>query len=229
MKIGFISDIHSNIHALKEVLKKIQNLDLDEIYCCGDIVGYYTFPKECVDLLRDYKIKSVMGNHDLAVVEGKTSWFKELGAAGVKFSQKQLSKDDKEYLKKLPYKMLFDHDGVSFYLCHGSPRDNLFEYIQPYTPDATLKKMAKGVVADVIVSGHTHVQMEAEVDSQLFLNAGSVGQPRDGIPKACFMVFDTDASKASWYRVSYDIESATKSIVENNLPHALASRLYDGK
>lgn len=229
MKIGFISDIHSNLHALKEVFKKIDSMNIDKLYCCGDTLGYYAFPRECLSFLKDYNVESVLGNHDLAVLEGKTSWFKELGSAGIDFSRKKLDEKDMDFLKKTPYKILINHDGVSFYICHGSPRDNLFEYIQPFTPDETLKKMAKGVAADVIVCGHTHVQMEADVDSQLFLNPGSVGQPRDGISKACFMVFDTENSKASWYRVSYDIKSAAKAVIENKLPCALADRLYDGK
>lgn len=229
MKLAFIADIHSNIHAFQGVLKKIDDLSVDEIICCGDIVGYYAFPTECINLMKDNNISSVMGNHDLATVDNKTSWFRDNSVEGIKFSRKKVDKDNIKYLATLPYKMLFNRDGISFYIAHGSPRDNLFEYVHPVVSDDFLQTLGKNVAADVIILGHTHVQMEAEVDTQLFLNPGSVGQPRDGISKACFMVFNTNDRSMNWYRVSYDLDAVCKSVLDNNLPLDFADRLRLGK
>lgn len=209
-------------------MDRLGQMSVDEIWCVGDIVGYYAFPSECVGLIRSSKIKSVMGNHDLAVVDGKTDWFKENGGAGINFSRDSLNSQDIEFLKKLPYTIKFERDGISFYMTHGSPRDNLFEYVQPCFSDDQLKKMADKVDADIIVLAHTHVQMEADVGYQKFLNPGSVGQPRDGIKKSCFMVFDTKDQAVDWYRVNYDIDAAADAVKKNNLPYGLAERLYSG-
>ena len=167
-----------------------------------------------------------MGNHDLATVDGVTSWFKELGTKGILHSQKLLSKEDLKFLKSQPYNRKFSVDGISFYIAHGSPRDNLFEYVHPHFTDQKLREIGKDAKADVVVFGHTHIQMEAEIDHKLFLNPGSVGQPRDGISKACFMVFDTNSSSAEWYRVSYDISEASKALISAGLPVGLSDMLY---
>lgn len=229
MKLAFISDIHSNIHALSEVIKKIENLEVNEIFCCGDIVGYNSSPIECLDLVKDCSIKSVVGNHDLATLDEKLSWFDQTVAAGIKHSIKNLENSHKKYLKSLPYELSFVRDGITFYICHGSPRDKLFEYIYPWFSNEVLSNISKIVDADYIITGHTHIQMEAEVGSQNFLNPGSVGQPRDGIPKSCFMVFDTNNLKVKWYRLNYDINAATKAIIRAGLPVVFAEKLINGR
>jgi putative phosphoesterase len=229
MKLAFISDIHSNIHALSVVLAKIEDLNVDDVFCCGDIVGYNAFPKECLDLIKDLKIKSVIGNHDFATVNKKFSWFKETSAMGIKHSIDNLEPFDIKFLKNLAYELSFIIDGISFYICHGSPRDKLFEYILPWFEENVLADIAKDVNADYIITGHTHIQMQAESGSQIFLNPGSVGQPRDGIAKSCFMVFDTSELKASWYRLNYDIKAAADAILKANLPFVFAEKLIQAK
>ena len=228
MKIAFISDIHSNLHAFKSILKKIDSLSVDEIFCVGDTVGYNAYPKECLNILRNREIISVMGNHDFATVHGNTSWFNNLGIMGVKHSRENLEKDDIDFLKNLPYELSFNIDNINFYLTHGSPRDNLFEYVHPHFSFEKIKEIGKDVSSDVIVLGHTHIPMGVEVDNKLLLNPGSVGQPRDGISKSSFMLFDTKNHSYRWFRVSYDIESACKAIFENNLPQVLCKRLKIG-
>lgn len=229
MKIAFLADIHSNIHALTEVFKKIKSINVDEILCCGDIVGYNSFPIECIELLRENNVKSIKGNHDQAVVDGKTSLFNEFGIAGINFDREVIESDDINFLEKLSNNKKFNCENIRFYIAHGSPRDNLFEYVFPWSTDDFLREISKNVDSDVIVLGHTHIQMETEVAGKLFLNPGSVGQPRDGIPKSCFMVYDTDTKKAKWYRVSYDIDAAAKANIKNNLPVFSSKRLYLGK
>lgn len=229
MKIAVVSDIHSNIYALQAVFEKIDEMGVDEIWCCGDIVGYSPFPKQCLDLIRRRDVFCVMGNHDFAVVNDELSWFKELGIAGIHHNRGVLSKDDLSFLGSLPKNKLLNRDNCLFYICHGSPRDNLFEYIQPWADEGFLRDVSRFADADFIVMGHTHVQMEAEVDGVVFLNAGSVGFPRDGIARACFMVFDTEKKRADWVRVGYDVEAMVKAVVDSGLPFALTEKLKNGR
>lgn len=229
MKIAFISDIHSNLHAFEQVLGYIEELSVDEIWCCGDIVGYNAFPRECLKIVIDDNIQSVMGNHDWATTTGDTSWFNVYGVAGVDHGRRYLTEDDMLFLQSLPENKLFERDGVSFYIAHGSPRDNVFEYVFPWSSDFIFDTFAQMVGSEVIVLGHTHISMERKVGDKIFLNPGSVGQPRDGIPKASFMVFDTKDISYRWYRVAYDIDAAAKSIRGKGLPGFLADRLYLGQ
>ncbi len=229
MKLAFISDIHSNLHALKSVIDKINKMDIEHIFCVGDIVGYNAFPDECVDLVKKNEITCVLGNHDYGVVSDNLSIFNDMGKAGVIYSKNNLKKSNFDFLKNLAENKTFEFDGISFYMVHGSPRDNLREYVHPWVSDKVLKVFSEMVDVDVFVFGHTHVQMEAKIDDTLFLNPGSVGQPRDGISKASFMVFNTDNKKAEWYRVNYDIKAAADSIIKENLPVSTAKRLYEGK
>jgi len=229
MRLAFISDIHSNIHAFEEVLGNIEMLSVDEIWCCGDIVGYNAFPKECLKIVRENRIPSVLGNHDWATLGGDTSWFNSYGVAGVEHSRKCLTEDDVMFLQTLPDNREFERGGISFYMAHGSPRDNVFEYVFPWSSDSLFETLAEMVDAEVIVMGHTHVPMEKKASGKIFLNPGSVGQPRDGIPKASFMVFNTKDRTHKWYRVVYDVDAAAKSIREKGLPGFLADRLYLGQ
>jgi len=163
MKIAVIGDIHSNIIAFEKVMDRISQLNVDEIWCVGDLVGYYANPDEVVDMIVDTDIKCVMGNHDYGVIEKKLDWFKDDAKKSLLYSIKKLGLDHINFLKKLPYTLSFNRDGISFYLVHASPRDNLFEYVHPYFSDKQLKKIGNDVDADVIIMGHTHVQMDAEI------------------------------------------------------------------
>lgn len=229
MKIGFISDIHSNIHALVEVLENIEELSIDEIWCCGDIVGYNAFPKECINIIKEKRIPSVLGNHDWATLKGDTSWFNLYGVAGVEHSRRSIDEDDMSFLQELPNYRSFVRDDVSFYMVHGSPRDSVFEYVFPWSSDSMLKTFAAMVDAEVIVLGHTHIPMEIKASGKIFLNPGSVGQPRDGDPRASFMVFNTRDRTYKWYRIVYDVDAAASSIREKDMPSFLAERLYIGR
>lgn len=228
MKIAVVGDIHSNIVAFEKVLNRINQLNIDDIWCVGDLVGYYAHPDKVVDLIVDNDIFCVMGNHDFGVVENKIDWFKDDAKKSLLYSIEKLDSGHIDFLKKLPYTLSLNRDGISFYLVHASPRDNLFEYVHPYFSDEQLKKIGKDVDADVIIMGHTHVQMDAEIGFQRFLNPGSVGQPRDGIKKSCFMVFDTEKNIVNWHRVSYDIDNVVRSVSDAGLPRSLSDRLFNG-
>ena len=228
MRIAFLSDIHSNIHAFERVLEELEKEDVDKIYCCGDIVGYNAFPSDCIRLVRKNIDESVMGNHDYATVTGDTGGFNEYGVAGVSYSRRVSSGDDIDFLKSLKTHIYLDVDGLRIYITHGSPRDEIFEYIFPDTKEEILLQLSDIAKADILVFGHTHIPMERKVKDKIFLNPGSVGQPRDGNPKASFLIFDTMSREAKFERIDYNIDDAAKAIIDNGLPRFLAQRLYLG-
>ena len=228
MRIAFISDIHSNIHAFERVLEELEKEDVDKIYCCGDIVGYNAFPSECIRLVKEKIDGSVMGNHDYATLTGNTGWFNEYGVEGVNYARRTISEEDMDFLESLETHIYLKVDKLRIYITHGSPRDEIFEYIFPDSRDELLLTLADMAKADVLVMGHTHIPMERRIKGKIFLNPGSVGQPRDGNPKASFMIFDTESREAHFKRVSYDIDKTAKAIIEKGLPRFLAQRLYLG-
>lgn len=228
MRIAFISDIHSNIHALKKVMEDIEKENVDRIICCGDIVGYNAFPSECLAVVKEKTVDSVLGNHDYATITGDTGWFNEYGVAGVNYCRSVLSKEEINFLKRLKTSMYLDVEDLKIYVTHGSPRDEIFEYVFPDVRDELLLQFAEMTDADILVFGHTHIPMERKVKDHIFLNPGSVGQPRDGNPKASYMILDTDERKVRFKRINYDIHLASRSILEKNLPRFLAQRLYLG-
>ncbi len=228
MKIAFISDIHSNIHALKKVMEEIEKEGVDKIICCGDIVGYNAFPSECLRVVKEKVDASVLGNHDYATITGNTGWFNEYGVAGIRYCRSVLSDEEMEFLRGLHTHLYLDADGLDIYVTHGSPRDEIFEYVFPDVSDELLLQFAEIADADVLVFGHTHIPMERRVKDKIFLNPGSVGQPRDGNPMSSYMIFDTESRDATFKRVAYNIDAASKSILEKNLPRFLAQRLYLG-
>jgi len=228
MKIAFISDIHSNIHALEKVMEEIEKEGVNKIICCGDIVGYNAFPSECLRVVKEKVDASVLGNHDYATITGNTGWFNEYGVAGIRYCRSVLSDEEIEFLKSLHTHLYLDADGLDIYVTHGSPRDEIFEYVFPDVSDKLLLQFAEIADADVLVFGHTHIPMERRVNDKIFLNPGSVGQPRDGNPMSSYMIFDTESREATFKRVAYNIDMASKSILEKNLPRFLAQRLYLG-
>lgn len=228
MRIAFISDIHSNIHALEKVMEEIEKEDVDKIICCGDIVGYNAFPSECLGVVKEKVDASVLGNHDYAAITGNTGWFNEYGVAGIRYCRSVLSDEEMEFLKSLHTHLYLNADGLDIYVTHGSPRDEIFEYVFPDVSDDLLLQFAEIADADVLVFGHTHVPMERRVKDKIFLNPGSVGQPRDGNPMSSYMIFDTESGETTFRRVAYNIDMASKSILEKDLPRFLAQRLYLG-
>ena len=225
MKIALISDIHGNLEAFTAVLKEIKKRNINEIYGCGDIVDYGANSNECIDLIRKYKIKSVMGNHDLnAVTLERIEWFNDIAQESVKITNKLLTKKNKNFLLKLPKKLEVEN----MFLVHGSPRDYLYEYIYPDTPDDIFEDFFKIAKKQIIIMEHTHIPFIKKFKEGSIINAGSVGQPRDGNNKACFCILDNEKVKAETVRVEYDISKAADKILKIGMPHFLAERLYQG-
>jgi putative phosphoesterase len=223
MKLVFISDIHSNLEALEAVLKEIEKIGPREVYCIGDLCGYGANPKEVIRTVRELNIPCSMGNHDFAIATGDTSWFNPYAAEAIEWTRKQLNEEELSFLSNLKLRMLVTVSGIKILMVHGSPKDYLYDYL--YEPD---QETVRNVECEVLVVGHTHIPFIREVGDKIVLNAGSVGQPRDGDPRASFVVFDVDSKKAEIVRVEYDIDKAAQKIINSGLPRILAERLYEG-
>ncbi len=217
--VGFISDIHANLPALDAVMEKLERCD--EIYCCGDVVGYYPYPNEVVEVLKDADVKSVLGNHDYAVLTNDFTTFNSIAREAGEWTVKHVTEETIEYLSELPLSI----ETETFEIYHGRPGEG-FEVIFDYVfPDDDLESFLSG---KSVVVGHSHLQFVRWFGELFFLNPGSVGQPRDGDSRAAYALFDTERFRIELCRVSYNIEEVCEAVEKANLPYFLCERLYRG-
>lgn len=219
MKVGVISDIHGNIVALEAVLDAMP--PVEGLVCAGDVVGYNPWPAECVEELRGRDVPTVMGNHDRAVVTGTGFGFNSMATAGVEYARDELTADQLSWLQSLPEERLVFDGRVK--LVHGHP-DDPDRYTYPGQFDESLLGEE-----DVLVMGHTHHQHHEIYPDGIVLNPGSVGQPRDGDPRAAFSVLGLDSLSVTEHRVEYDIERVQEAVRKAGLPAQIGQRLENGR
>jgi diadenosine tetraphosphatase ApaH/serine/threonine PP2A family protein phosphatase len=243
MRVAVVSDIHSNLHALEAVLAAIDTEAPDELWCLGDLVGYGARPNECCALIGERADVCLAGNHDLGVL-GTIDLVEFGGEAGIaaRWTREVLEPEAHELLDRL--EPAGAAHGVALY--HGSARDPVWEYV--LSDEAALATLE---LADspLVLVGHSHVALRVllsdggDLDGGLatagteleltgvraLLNPGSVGQPRDGDPRAAYLLLDLDARRASFRRVDYDIEQTQREIRDAGLPELLAARLELGQ
>ena len=242
MKVAVLTDIHSNLPALEAVLEATQEAGLEKRWCLGDVVGYGAQPDDCAALTAEHCELSLVGNHDLAVTgEIDTEVFSASAAAAVEWTRENCKQETMEFLKGLKPEATDKEVG----LYHASPRDPVWEYVLATDQAQECMEEQSGRVSLI---GHSHVALYFsdagdegvggqapeghEIDlsqSRWLLNPGSVGQPRDGDPRAAWLELDTEEWKATYHRVEYDIESAADAIREAGLPDLLAERLSVGQ
>jgi|SRR5271157_586142 len=222
MKIGLISDIHSNAIALEAVLKNMG--DVDAIVCAGDVVGYNPYPNETIELLKKYNVKCVMGDHDKAVISGDIEWFNHMTADTLKWTIKHLTRENLDYLKHLPDHI--DVDGMTIY--HGHP-GNIKDFAFEYEPEKLCGIFEAVDHHQVFTFGHTHIPLLKECGDKTVLNPGSVGQPRDGNNQASYAIWDTEKHTFDIKRIDYDYKKVQAKIHEVGLPDLMAERLNYGK
>lgn len=194
MKLAFISDIHGNYEALKAVLAQLDVLGVSRIYCVGDIVGYYTQINECCEELRARNIPSVMGNHDWYMAGGGFCPRSKSVNDCLAYQRTIFQDNHLEWLKTLPVQLRVD----DVQIVHGGWTDPIDEYLKP-AADYFDK-----VAGRFFVSGHTHIQVVERYGSKIYCNPGSVGQPRDGDPRAAFATFDGENFEL--HRIEYDMQ-----------------------
>jgi len=238
VRVGLLSDIHANLVALEAVLAALGKVDA--LWVTGDTVGYGPDPVDTLALLRERGALLVQGNHDRAVATGEgLELFHDRAADAALLHQRWLSPEDRDALGALPTVIKADR----FTLCHGSLRDPLWEYVTTARAAGATLKLAE---TEHCCNGHTHVPAlyrlagdhvkqthiaEAtayRLEERTMINAGSVGQPRDGDPRASFAVLDTENGTATFYRASYRIDETQRRIRTRGLPEMFAERLAFG-
>jgi putative phosphoesterase len=219
MDVGVISDIHGNRVALEAVLSDMP--DVDALVCAGDVVGYNPWHAECIEVVREREVPTVIGNHDRAVAGDTGFGFNSMAGAGVRHARETLDDDQVEWLAGLPDERLACEGRVK--LVHGHP-ENPDRYTYP-------AEFGPGLLGeeDVLVMGHTHVQHHEVYEEGVVVNPGSVGQPRDGDPRAAYAVLDLDAPAVTEHRVTYDIDRVVEAVREAGLPERIGTRLRDGR
>ncbi|HZC31346.1 MAG TPA: metallophosphoesterase family protein [Gaiellaceae bacterium] len=241
MRVAVISDVHANLHALDAVFAAIDADPPDQIWCLGDLVGYGARPNECCEAIERRASLSLGGNHDLAV-RGTIDLeeFSGDAAAAAEWTRTVLSPAARAYLDTLETHA--DRPGVSLY--HGSARDPIWEYV--LSDEAAVATLVR-TDAPLALVGHSHVALQVSLQERAFdgglapagtdldisqgqwlLNPGSVGQPRDGDPRAAWLALDLEAKRALFHREDYDIERSQAEIRAAGLPEALAARLATG-
>lgn len=224
MRIAVLSDVHANLPALRAVLEDVDRCAPHEIWCAGDLVGYNPWPNEVLEILRERKVRAIRGNHDRAVLSGDTSWFNDLAAEAVRWTRIHLAPAGFGYLKGLEDRVRDTIVDGTIAMYHGSPRHD-DEYVPPWTASEEHVWLAR---AQIVILGHTHIPMVFRYPSGMLLNPGSIGQPRDGDPRAAWALLDTGALTFDIRRVPYDSDAVAKEIRRVGLPEELGERLYAG-
>jgi putative phosphoesterase len=238
MRLAIISDIHANLEALEACLKKIEELKAARVICLGDLVDYCAQPNECVELVRKYSDVTVLGNHDEAQYHyDLVSGFSEQAMISSIHTRSVINPEYIEYSRSLPY--TYDENDILF--VHGSPYDpEGYHYV---LTEGRAQMNFSVFDQKICFIGHSHIpvifrEKGGEVtavepdnvipDGRYIINVGSIGQPRDGNPKASFGFFDTETFKYQNIRVSYPAEIASQKILKEGLPEFLAERIIKG-
>ena len=195
MKLGVISDIHGNYEALKAVLEELDRLNVSEIYCLGDVVGYYSQVNECCEELIKRNIPSLMGNHDWYMVSGGFCLRSNSVNECLAYQRKVITKNNIEWLRTNEIQRIVG----DIHMVHGGWSDPIDEYLRKPSEEYFSKIKGK-----IFMSGHTHIQTLQVYKDKMYCNPGSVGQPRDHNPKAAFATIENE--NISLHRVDYDMD-----------------------
>jgi predicted phosphodiesterase len=241
MRVAVISDVHANYHALEAVVREIDAAGVDAVWCLGDTVGYGPRPNECCETVEKRADHSLVGNHDLVVLgELTVSEFNDDAAAAALWTAQVLTPEARTFLEGL--KPTAEIGGVDLF--HASARDPVWEYVLTEEAARATLELAD---APLVLVGHSHVALaltvngghlagglapagtELELNGRWLLNPGSVGQPRDGDPRAAWLLLDFERRFATFHRVAYSIEDTQSEMRERGLPSVLAARLERGE
>jgi predicted phosphodiesterase len=242
MRVAVISDIHANLHALEAVLADLETQSPAAVWCLGDLVGYGPRPNECCAIVEDRADICLVGNHDLACLGlVDIALFNYDAATAATWTRDVLSADSRTYLESLAPSAATEQAQ----LFHASARDPVWEYV--LSDEAALATFLL-TTAPLLLVGHSHVALSIDFEggmvagglapegserqlgsSRLLLNPGSVGQPRDGDPRAAWLLLDFERMFGSFRRVAYPIERTQSEMREAGLPEALAARLAIGE
>lgn len=244
MKIGILGDIHANLAALKAVLKELDAEGVDKIFSTGDVVGYGPFPEACIEILQEREVSTVMGNHDDYVTsfDNKRQRIHEDARMAIAWTQRVLPKECKEWLMSLP--RMIEWEGIQFVHSSHVLKPKWRYVVNPLVAVENFMMQT----SHLSFNGHTHIPILAThnhgcparvnylkscrlpgPDCLKLVGVGSVGQPRDGDPRAATVVYDTKTFDLKLIRAQYDYKSTQKAILEVGLPPSLAERLELGR
>jgi putative phosphoesterase len=236
VRLALLSDIHGNIHALEAVWADVQARAPEAVMCLGDLVGYGAFPNEVIDLVRAHDVPALMGNYDDGVGYDRDDCgcvYKDpaddaRGHLSLLWTREHVTPERKAYLRALPFDRRETYDGRRVRFVHGSPR-KINEYLYEDRPESVFRNIARVAEADVLFFGHTHLPYQKQVERTLFVNAGSVGKPKDGDPRAGCVIADFGPQlDIEFRRVAYDVAAAARAVRESGLPAHFATLLETG-
>lgn len=256
MKIALFSDIHANLPALEAVLKDLDECKPDAVYCLGDLVGYNIWPNEVINTIRGRGIPTIAGNYDFGIGRTsddcgcayKTEPEKEMGKVSISYTNGLVKEDERNYLRTLPahlnVEFQLNNDKQNILLVHGSPR-RINEYLFEDREEKSMIRILEGAHADTLCFGHTHKPFHrifntGDAQQPYFrhaINIGSVGKPKDGDPRACYVILhihsntsvtDRNSLQVECRRVEYDVEKAAKAVEGSPLPNEYADMLRTG-
>lgn len=247
MRVAVISDLHANFAALEAVARDIALQRVHETWCLGDVVGYGGNPGETLDWVERHATVRLQGNHDFAVATGDAESFNPVALEAARAQRSRLTDEQLRHLAEWSPHGRRVVEGQEVLLVHGSPDDPLWEYVPaPAAPGGLVRWNGR---ARVILLGHTHQPFVAQTPHDawstknflqamvsggadrtplLIVNPGSVGQPRDGDPRASYAILDFGAKTVELHRVTYDVDAAALAIQDAGLPRVLAARLHRG-
>jgi putative phosphoesterase len=221
MKIAIISDLHANLEALSAVSR-----DYDELWVLGDLVNYGPNPAETIDFVRSHAALIVRGNHDHSIGFdadcGCSPRFREMAEATRTYTSSLLSAADKQFLRELPTCARRTIKGMTFFLCHATPSDFLYEYRPPDSPLwDRVEESTSG--ADVILAGHTHLQFRRSLGARTVINPGSLGQSKMGDPRARYAVWQDGQFELR--SIEYPLDKTVQKISRLPLPNEVKDDL----
>jgi predicted phosphodiesterase len=253
MKIALFSDIHANLPALEAFFTDVEAHKPDTIYCLGDLVGYNIWPNEVINEIRKRGIPTIAGNYDFGIGRTsddcgcayKTDDEKANGAISISFTNELVKADERAYLRTLPahikVEFQLNSDKLTLLLVHGSPR-RINEYLFDDREEKSMLRIMHDADADIMCFGHTHKPYHRVLNDNAAgkdhfrhaINIGSVGKPKDGDPRGCYLLLhiadhsnirDKNSIQVEFIRFAYDVEKAAKAIEDSCLPNAYAEAL----
>lgn len=245
LRYAFMSDIHANLPALEATLTDIDQRGVDAVYHLGDLVGYAPWADEVVSLIRERRIAGVAGNYDSTVAmdyhhcgcKYEDARQEELSHVSFDWTRRHVSVATKHFLAELPFRLDIRPEGghisrPTLFLFHGAPTLNTLYWTEDRPDDFCLKmaRQAGAVEGDLLAFGHTHRPWHREIGGIHFVNAGSVGRPKDGDPRAAYVIvrFQANTWAVEVVRVDYDIHRAGEGIRSSGLPAEFAEHLASG-
>jgi putative phosphoesterase len=234
MKIAIFGDIHGNIEALRAAYVAARTAGAEKTYHLGDLGGYAPFVNEVTDFVIEHGIEGVQGNYDDAVANDREHCGckkenpvqEEMANLSFEWTKAHVTPKTKEYLGSLPSLIRLNIEDKKAAIFHAAPhKKNLYWFEE--RPDRFFMEMAEKLDADIMIYGHTHKPYRKDISGKIFINAGSVGNPKDGDPRTCVAIIDItrDAVRSEFIRVAYEVGKTAAAIIESGLPGYFAEKL----